>query len=122
MILKYRRLSPTGDYVFGQNNFDFISAVDAVKQAIETRLKLLLNEWWEDQEDGLPFFEQIAGVFVTPEKQQAIDLIIRDRITGTLGVSRIIEFVSTFDSVNRKYTASCKVDTIYGEIQLEVTV
>lgn len=119
--MRYRRLDVDGDYTFGQNTQNFVVDAEAVKQAVYTRLLLLYNEWWENVEDGLPFFQQIAGKFGTPENLNGVDLVIRERIINTEGVAQIIEYQGTFDSQNRTYSVYTKVNTIYGEFALEVT-
>lgn len=112
--MKYRRLSPTGDYVFGFGNTSFYTDADAVAQAIQTKLKLFQGEWWEDLDDGLPFFQQIAG----SRDKDAIDLLIRSRILDTPNVLMITTFSSTLQ--DRKYTASADVLTTYGTITVGV--
>ena len=52
----YRMLDADGDYVFGRSKHAYLEGVEAVAQAIKTRLLLLYAEWWEDREDGLPLF------------------------------------------------------------------
>jgi len=109
-----------GDYTFGKNKQNFISGVLAVSQAIKTRLLLLKNEWWEDQEDGLALFQSILGQPGTPDKLNAADLLIQDRIINTLDVTGIESFLSTYE--NRQYSISCVVNTKYGNAKLEVTL
>jgi len=99
MSVKYRRLI-NGDYSFGRNNGDFLTGIDAVSQAIRTRLLLLKGEWWEDTEQGLPLFQSILGQYET----QPIDLLVQDTYK------------------NRTYSVSCTVDTKYGQAYLEVTL
>lgn len=118
--MKYRRLDENKDYLFGQNEQDFVSEVESVKQAIYTRLKLLRGEWWENSEDGFPFFEQIAGQSGTPEKLQAADLVVTDRIINTEGVLEIVEFESSLDGNSRQYIVYTVVNSIYGSFELEV--
>lgn len=112
--MKYRKLSETGDYTFGQNKF--LKDREAVGQAIITRMKLLYGEWWENTDDGLPLFEQILGTFDSQQNRNAIDLIISERISSTQGVKNIVRFESEFQ--NRLYSAQCTINTIYGEITL----
>lgn len=119
--MRYRRLDVNGDYTFGQNRLAFLLKTDAVAQAIYTRLKLLLTEWWEDPEDGLPLFQAILGAR-TNRGTQAIDLILQKRIRNTTDVTDLYDFTSTFDNETRKYTFQCRVDTVYGEITLNQEV
>jgi hypothetical protein len=111
----YRQLDNNLDYVMGRGPQNFISGVDAVAQAIKTRLKLLANEWWEDSEDGITLFQNILG---QSQHLESIDLIVQERILGTPNVLGIQNFIRTFE--NRKYSVTCNVDTSYGEAILEV--
>lgn len=112
--LRYRRLDENGDFTFGQGQQNLLSDVDAVAQAILTRLKLLYSEWWENQTDGLPLWEKILGT--TGKNIRAVDSIIRERIAGTLNVTSIESFTSDFDSEARLYTFVCVVNTAYGQV------
>ena len=117
----YRRLDANGDYTFGQNRQALLSKEEAAAQAVYTRLKLLLEEWWEDTSDGLPLFQSILGAR-TNKGKQAIDLILQTRIRNTLDVTDIFDFSSTFDNETRQYAFQCRVDTTYGEINLSEEV
>lgn len=111
--MKYRALDSDGDYTMGNMQVFMIDA-DAVAQAIKTNLKLLKAEWWEDQSEGLPLFQGILGRPGTPNNLKATDLIIKERILSTQGVSEILSFQSSY--TNRQYTVSnCVVKTIYGQ-------
>ncbi len=115
--MKYRALDEKEDYSFGTNKF--YTKVEAVAQAILTRMRLLYGEWWENTEDGLPLFEKILGTFGGAENKNAVDLIISERILGTEGVTEIISFESTF--LNRIYSAQCVVNTVYGQATLFIS-
>lgn len=120
--MKYRALDPNGDYSFGKNIQDFISSTGAVAQAIKTNLLLLKGEWWEDLNEGLPFFQSILGPG-TPDHVSAADLLIRERITKTQGVSEILDFQSVYESKSRSYSVSCKVKITSGSTAtVEVTL
>lgn len=117
--MKYRRLDENGDMTFGQGASNFLTGVDAVAQAIMTRLKLYLNEWWENLDDGLPLWQQILAAPATQENIDAIDLIIRNRILGTLDVKAVEDFESIYSAQTRKYQFVSTVDTNYGELTTE---
>lgn len=112
----YRRLDANGDYVFGQSGQDFLNAVDAVGQAIKTRLWLLYGEWWEDTTDGLPLWQDIMGGRGSDTNLRIIDGIIKTRILGTLNVTGITKFSSTFNRDTRAYTFQATVDTAFGKV------
>lgn len=120
IFIKYRRLTSTGDYSFGRNKGDFLTDIDAVTQAIYTTLKLLKGEWWEDLEAGLPLFQSIIGQSGTPEHIKAIDLIVNDKIMNVAGVINITNYNGIY--TNRMYSITCTVDTLYGQVAVEVTL
>ena len=110
----YRQLDDNGDYIFGHGKHAYLEGVDAVAQAIKTRLLLLYHEWWEDLEDGLPLWEKIMASSVQPSNIKAVDFIFRERIQGTTGVLSILGYESSFE--NRHYTFRCAVETLYGSL------
>lgn len=109
MTMKYRSMQG-GDYTMG---VPWLVNAPAVGQAIKTRLLLFLNEWWEQEEDGLPLFQNILGTRGDPNNLQAVDLLIQERILGTPNVSNIIEFKSSFE--NRTYSFHGIVETTFNE-------
>ena len=112
--MRYRRLTATGDYVFGQGSLDYLSDADAAAQAVKTKLKLLLGEWWEDMQDGLPLFQQILLQRATADGIQIVDLLIKQRIMEVAEVSIVQFLVSTVK--DRQYQADVIIETIYGDI------
>ncbi len=111
MGMTYRRLDSNNDYSFGRGRADFLSGVDAVGQAIVTRLKLLEGEWWEDTSDGLPLWQSILGQRTA---KAAIDRIITSRILGTPNVTAISNFSSSLNTSTRAYSFQCSVTTAFG--------
>lgn len=114
--MQVRRLDDNWDYCFGRGSQNYISGVEAVGQAIKQRLLLLYAEWWEDLTDGLPLWEQILGTSGSDENRQAVDIIIRDRISGTEGVQSVTSFESSYERRHYKFTAT--VETIYGSLNI----
>lgn len=117
----YRRLDVNGDYVFGRGKHDYVSGVEAVAQAIKTRLLLLYQEWWEDKEDGLPLFERILGASGNTNNIKAVDYIFKERIQNTTGVLSLLGYDSYYDNNNRKYIFIASVETLYGELVISNT-
>ena len=120
MSLRYRRLDSNHDPVFGQGKADYLSDLDAVAQAIKTRLLLFTNEWWEDLEDGLGAFTDILGKF-SGNNRGDLDKIIQERISGTTGVTGISSVSSNYDAETRQYSFSAVVDTEYGQLTVTNT-
>lgn len=114
--MRNRRLDENWDYCFGRGQQNYLTGVEAVGQAIRSRLLLLFKEWWEDRNDGLPLWEEILGSSGSAEHRQAVDLIVRDRISGTDGVLAVLEYQSEYQ--DRKYLFEATVETIYGSLYL----
>lgn len=113
--MRYRTLSPTGDYVFGEGSTEFlINSPEAVAQAVKTRLGLATGEWFLDLNEGTPYATQILGEGTLMLYDQAI----QDRILGTQGVLSLDQYASVLDQETRALTVSCLISTIYGQIQI----
>lgn len=114
--MKYRRLDENWDYCFGRGQQNYISDLEAVVQAVKSRLMLLKEEWWEDLEDGLPLWQDVIGGSGSEDHRKAVDILIRDRISGTEGVLAVTEYESQYE--NRRYTFQATVESIYGSFYL----
>ena len=114
--MKYRTLTPEGDYSFGFGNASFVTGTEAVRQAIQTKLGMFKGEFWEDLNDGLPFFEQVAGNL----NKKVADMTIRPRILDTPHVSGI-QFFRSQISADRKYSMTATVNTDFGTVTVGVS-
>lgn len=112
--MRYRKLDVNGDMVFGQQQADFhINSPLAVAQAVATRLRLQLGDWFLDTEDGTDWKGSILGNrtgFVR-------DATIRARVIGTVGVNDIRDYSSGFEPNSRRFAAQMALETIYGRFQ-----
>lgn len=115
--MRYRSLNADGDMTAGQGGNNFLEGRGAVAQAIKTHVMLFLGEWWENADDGLPFFERIARAYGNEALQRA-DLELRSRVASTTGVTKITSWSSELN--NRKFTVECTVETPYGEVEVVV--
>lgn len=116
--MRYRALSPAGDFTFGQGSRNYlVNSPAAVGQAVETRLKLLQGEWFLDKTVGFPVATQ---VFVEGGRFTA-DQAARRIILGTQGVSSITSYSSSI-SANRKWSVNAAIATIYGEAAVSVSL
>lgn len=104
-----------GDYCFGHSSRDFqVDNPVAVAQAILTRLRLFMGEWFLNLNEGTPWFQEILG---HPYRGGIPDAVIRQRITGTPYVTQLYDYASSWNSATRIYTVSAKVFTAFGQIQ-----
>jgi hypothetical protein len=121
--MRYRALSPTGDYQFGNGQLDFlINSPEAVAQAVETYLRLFLGEWFLNVNDGTPWLEGVFGYNSQEEADQTlIQTILAINQNGQLLVQDLNNWQSTVDPKTRSYSSlSATLDTIYGQTQLQM--
>lgn len=112
--MRYRKLSPTGDYTFGSGGNDFHTEIQAVAQAVQTRLQLYKESFWRDLNAGIPMFQRILGTPGSPANIVAIDNIIQQQIKGTQGVTSIVGFDSSFNAQTRQYQFTATIQTEYS--------
>lgn len=112
--MRYRKLDTNKDYAFGHGTRDFYADNEAVAQALSTRLRLFLGEWWEDLSLGLPMFQTILGKRATNDNLKAAELVINDTIIATKGVTRINSINVGIDAKTRTLSYRATVDTIYS--------
>lgn len=116
--LKYRQLDENGDMTFGAGEANVLDGLDAMRQALKTRLGAVRGEWWEGDDGALPYFTEILGKRTTAANRQIIDLLIVERIMDTRGVVSVQNVESGFDG--RRYHFRCTVNTVYGQLNQEV--
>jgi hypothetical protein len=118
MVMRYRQLSPDGDYSFGQGTANFlVDSPETVGQAIRTRLALFSGEWFLDNTEGTPYLTQIVGSLYG---QSIYDIAIRTRIAGTPNVVNIITYFSSLS--DRQLTVDATVDTTFGQARVVTTL
>lgn len=110
--MKYRREDDSGDYTFGQGDNTFLTdTLEAVAQAVKTRFALWTGEWFLDVTEGTPYRESILG----KHKSDAYNMVVRERILGTPGVTEILEFTTEYNGDTRRVVFTATINTLYGE-------
>ncbi len=109
--MRNRKLTPTGDYSFGNGLGDFyIDVPAAVGQAVGTRLKLWRGEWSFDTSKGTPYLDGIIGKHSKSDADQTIQMQTND----TTGMVDIQKYDSSVDTVKRSLSVEMSIDTIFG--------
>lgn len=109
--MRYRKLDMNGDMTFGSQQADFYrNQPEAVAQAVWTRLRLWVGEWFLDQTEGTPYQQAILG----KHTRASIEPAIRSRILETQGVTGIEQFNLSTDPDERKVTINATISTAYG--------
>ena len=113
--MRYRQLTADGDMAFGQGAANFwVDNVEAVAQAVLTRLRLLTGEWFLDTTEGLPLTTQIIGT----DTASLYDAAIKARVLGSEGVNAILAYASEVNRDTRALTVRMTIDTIFGQATL----
>jgi hypothetical protein len=103
---------------FGHGSANFLTNTPAaVGQAIVTRLKLMLGEWFLDNTVGMPYATQVfteGGRFTADRAAQRV-------ILGTQGVTQLVSYASQF-SPSRAWSVQATVDTIYGQTHVQAVL
>lgn len=116
--MRVRKLSPSGDFTFGQSALNYwYNVPDAVGQVVQTTLELWLGEFFLNLNAGTPYPEGVLGF----KSQAEADNTITSTITGVQGVTGVQNFKSTFDPSTRKYQVTGgTINTIYGQTELQM--
>lgn len=112
--MKYRALSPTGDYQMGRAGLMLTDTPQAVAQAVKTRLGLASGEWFLDIDEGTPYGTKVLGTHT----QDTRDPVIKSRILDTPGVVELVNYYSTVN--DRALSVTATVTTKYGVTPITV--
>lgn len=93
-----------------------LSNLDAVAQAIKTRLLLFQGEWWENLNEGTPMFQDIIGQRASESGQKIMALALANRIAGTPYVSAVKDMAVSFDEKTRQLRFNCTAQTSFGTV------
>jgi hypothetical protein len=114
--ITYRQLDRSYEPTYGQGQANFLYDADAVAQAIQTRLLLFEGEWWENLADGLALWQRILGQGASLQDQQAIVLLIQQRILGTPYVTLVENVQFDWNSTTRSFQFYCVAQTQFGPV------
>lgn len=115
--MRYRKLTPSNDYSFGNGQLDFYRDVpEAVGQSVKTRLRLWLGEWFLNIDDGTLYLQGVLGKY---SLEQA-NVTIQNRVVTTTGVTDLSDYESTLNPDTRDMVAEFSIDTIFGPTKVQV--
>lgn len=105
-------------YRDGRGGLALTSGADAIRQAIEFKLSLLLGEWFANVTAGFPLFE---SVLVKSPNLPAIKDLFRSRIAQVEGVASVLSLDLDYSAATRKLRVSFTVSSDLGEISGSLT-
>ncbi len=113
--MRVRKLDENGDITTRGETWAYDK--EAVAQTVSTRLKLFLGEYFRDITDGVPWFEKedgSEGILGKGYSLVQVEAILRNRITRTEGVLKLLRFSLDYDENTRKMSVGAAVLTTYG--------
>jgi hypothetical protein len=109
--MRYRRQDANGDYVFGNSKADFYVNEPAVfAQAVKTRLRLFLGEYFVDTTVGMPWQAQVLGF----NTENVYDGAVRNCIKETPGFLSFVRYSSSLERSTRMLTIDAVVNSVYS--------
>lgn len=91
----------------------FTTGLEAVRQNIETALQLVKDEWFLDEDRGVPLFDEVLGVKF--DKGEVI-AIYREQIETVPDVIEITKLTATFEGSTRVSDTDFEVLTPFGTV------
>lgn len=110
VLITYLALDADNDPVFDPTQS--LSNVQAVAQAVLTRLRFFYGEWWEDLSAGLPVFQTILGQLGTAQGQAAMRNAVQRQIEGTPYVTGVTNISTSF--VDGQFAFTAEFTTTFG--------
>lgn len=90
----YLAVGPNHDPIWAAGNT--LTGIEAVAQAILTRLNMFLGEWWENLNLGLPVFQQIISQLGSQRGLAAMQVSVTQNVLGTPYVTAVTSVEVTF--------------------------
>ena len=114
-------LSSDGDLFLTQRGD--ISLADSVAQKIKIRLKWWLGEWRWDEEEGLPYKDELL---VKNPDTDSFEMLVREKIFEVEEVIEVKDVSITYDKKTRVgkilFTALTDTETIKEEVEIDGTI
>lgn len=111
-VVQYLQLDSSYDPIFDPTAN--LTNLAAVTQAILTRLKLFLGEWWENLSLGLPVFQQMLGQLGSAQGVAAMTLTVQQAIAATPFVTAVSDVAVSFTDGRLAITATAQ--TQFGSV------
>jgi hypothetical protein len=89
------------------------AATNPVLQDIIQRLRFFLGEWFLDNTQGVPYFQQIL---IKNPDQSKVDAIFSNIIMGTPGVQTLTSYSFAIDTTNRIFSVAFRCTSTSGPI------
>lgn len=107
-------LDEYNNFVFTNGNITFLTDADVVLQRVKNVLYYYYGEWFLEEENGTPWFQEIL---IKPVNFNRITTVLKSQILLVEGVQSITSFaITSYDADTRNLNIEFTAETIYGEI------
>ena len=100
-----------------------ISLVDSVAQKIKIRLRWWLGEWRWDEDEGLPYRDEL---FIKNPDTDSFEMAVREKIFEIDEITEVKDVSVTYDRRTRagkiKFEALTDKETIREEVEIDGTI
>jgi len=103
------------DWAVESKDLVLIDDNDELTQKIKIRLQFIKGEWFLNTNTGVDYYGLIWKK--NPDIAE-IDRHIKAEVLSINGITAFIEYTSNLDRVNRIFTVSFRVTSIYGDIDI----
>jgi hypothetical protein len=110
--ISYLALDVNNDPDF--NASSSLTGIDAIAQAILTRLNLFLGEWWENLNLGLPVFQKMLGQLASKKGLAAMSLAVQQNVAGAPYVIQPVTVATSFSNGALSFVVTA--NTVYGQV------
>jgi hypothetical protein len=95
------------------------NGTNPILQDILQKMKLFMGEWFLDNSQGVPYFQQIL---VKNPDQSKVEAIFIELILSTPGVDTLIEYSFTPDFAKRSFAITFSAQTTKGVVDYSGTL
>ncbi len=110
----------TGDFTVAAGQLVMVSDGESIAQAIGSALQVFKGEYYLDEEEGMPYFQDILGV-KNPDPN-VLESIFRGAIAAVPGVLQITALDLEMDKALRSLSVEWRVSSEFGELNGTVTL
>ena len=90
-----------------------LTGLEQVAQRVKTRLLVFKEEWFLDQREGMPWFQDIL---TKPLDQGFVESEMKRIILETPDVEKLTEFSLNYDSIERLLDVRFSAESVYGSL------
>lgn len=98
-----------GDLDFSTGDFVLLDGAAFARQQVQIRLQFFLGEWFLNQNEGLPYFQQ---VLIKNPDASILDDIFRQAILGAQSILSILSLNFDFDGPTRVLSISFEAQVV----------